>query len=314
MNENEIIELLTKTAGRLPSRYSKIGDDVVTMLTRHGKLVLKSDMLVMKTDVPPGMTLRQVGRKAVAMCVSDFAAKGIRPEALMVSLGIPRDMDESGVRSLALGFKDAMSAWRLYLLGGDTNEADDLVVDSILAGFGRRVVGRDGAREGDVVVVTGNFGTASAGLKIAIDGAASSKSFRKRALRSIYLPAPRLEAGLALRKYLSAAMDSSDGLAICLHALSTASHVGIALRELPYDRELESFASENRLSLEDLVLYGGEEYEIVGTVPPDKLAEARSAASAHGCRLRVIGVVTVGRGVTMRNGREIKNRGWVHLS
>lgn len=314
MNEYEIIELLTKLAGRLPPRYSPIGDDVAFLRTRPGRLVLKSDMLVRSTDVPPGMTYRQVGRKAVAMCVSDFAAKGVRPEVLMVSLGIPRSMSRGEVRSLALGFKDAMDTWSLHLLGGDTGEANDLVVDSILAGFAGRIVPRDGARPGDLVVVTGPFGTTSAGLKILLEGAASEERFRKRALRNVYLPSPRLELGLAMRRYLSAAMDSSDGLAICLHSISSMSGAGMVLEKLPYDPELVSFASRNHYSLDELVLYGGEEYEIVGTVPRDKLAGAESAAKGLGRGLKVIGGVTDGSSVMMSDGKPVLNRGYVHLA
>jgi thiamine-monophosphate kinase len=314
MNEHEIIDLLTKTAGRLPPRYSSIGDDVVSISPRPGRLILKSDMLVGSTDVPPGMTFRQVGRKAVAMCVSDFAAKGVRPEALMVSLGIPRRMGKKEIQGLVRGFKDAMDEWGLRLVGGDTNEADDLVVDSVLAGFSGRIVPRNGAKPGDLVIVTGPFGTTSAGLKIILEGAASERGFRERALKSVYHPSPRLELGIALRRHLSSAMDSSDGLAICLHAIATASGASIRVKGLPHDPSLERFASENHLSVNDLALYGGEEYEIVGTVPEKRLPAAESAARELGCKVEAIGQVVKGSGVAMSNGTPILDKGWVHLS
>lgn len=310
MNEYEIIDLLTKIAGRLPPRYSSIGDDVVSLLTRPGKLVLKSDMLVGRTDVPPGMTFRQVGRKAVAMCVSDFASKGVRPEALMVSLGIPRTMKRSEIHELAMGLKDALDAWKLHLVGGDTNEADDLVVDSILVGFSSRIVARNGAKPGDAVIVTGPFGTTSAGLKILLNGATAEPKFRRKALKSVYYPTPRLDLGLSLGNCLSSAMDSSDGLAICLHSIASASGTGIEVDELPHERELGGFSRDNGFLVRDLVLYGGEEYEIVGTVPLAKLRAAREAGS----RVKVIGRVTEDRKVTMLDGTPIDNRGWVHLA
>lgn len=314
MNENEIIELLTRIAGRLPPGYSPIGDDVAYLASRRGKLVLKSDMLVGETDVPPGMTPRQVGRKAVAMSVSDFAAKGVRPEALMVSLGIPRSMTRAEVTALANGIGDGMKEWSLHLVGGDTNEADDLVVDSILAGFAGAVVGRDGARPGDQVIVSGPFGTTSAGLKILLEGAVSSGRFRGRALKSVYTPIPRLDLGLALAGLLSSSMDSSDGLAICLHSLASMSGVGIRLDDLPYERDLDAFAAENGYRIQDLVLYGGEEYEIVGTIPAEKVSEAKSTARRQGTSLKVIGQVVDRRGVKMSDGTPVENRGWVHLS
>ncbi len=314
MNEYEIIELLTKTAGRLPAGYSPIGDDVAVVPGARGKLVLKSDMLVGKTDVPPGMTWRQAGRKSVVMCVSDFSSKGVSPRALMVSLGIPRSLTDVGIRALADGFHDGMGEWGLQLVGGDTNEADDVTIDCILAGFADRIVERRGASAGDLLVVTGEFGTTSAGLKILLEKARCAPRFRRLALENVYMPSPRLKLGLAIRGFLSSAMDSSDGLAICLHALSEASDVGIKVDRLPYRKPLERFAIENRYRLDELVLYGGEEYEIVGTVPRGKIEEAKAAAKAVGCELVVIGEATKRRGVVTKEGREIEKRGWIQLS
>ncbi|MGA2663522.1 MAG: thiamine-phosphate kinase [Nitrososphaerales archaeon] len=315
MNEYEIIDLLTRTAGRLPAGYSPLGDDVASLPSSAGRLVLKSDMLVGRTDVPPGMTWRQAGRKAVAMCVSDFAAKGVAPLALMVSLGIPRSLSDGDVRAVARGIGDGTAEWGLHLVGGDTNEADDVVIDSIVAGFADRIVERGGASPGDLVVVTGEFGTTSAGLKMLLDGAKAAPGFGRAALRSVRRPSPRLAAGLALRGHLSSATDSSDGLAICLHSIAEASRLGIRIDSLPHARPLEGFAAQNGYRLEDLVLYGGEEYEIVGTVPQDGLAGAVAAASAAGAHLMVIGeAVEEGRKVTMAGGDEIPKKGWVHLS
>jgi thiamine-monophosphate kinase len=314
MNEYEIIELLKRTAGRPPPGYSPIGDDVATLPSSRGRLVLKSDMLVGRTDVPPGMSWRQAGRKAVAMCVSDFASKGVAPLSLMVSLGIPRSLKEPGIRALAAGFGDAIAEWGLHLVGGDTNEADDVIIDSILAGFTDRTVTRDGASPGELLVVTGEFGTTSAGLKILLEKARAAPAFRRAALDNVFRPRPRLKAGLALRGYLSSAMDSSDGLAICLHSLAEASGVGIRLDSVPHRRSLESFAEENGYEVDDLTLYGGEEYEIVGTLPRGKVAEAVAAARAVGTKLTVVGETTARRGVATAAGRPIEKRGWIQLS
>jgi thiamine-monophosphate kinase len=314
MNEYEIIDLLTKAAGKLPPGYLPIGDDVAVLPSSPGKLVLKSDMLVGRTDVPPGMTWRHAGRKAVAMCVSDFASKGVSPQALMVSLGIPRTLKDRDIRAMVRGFQDGMAEWDLHLVGGDTNEADDVMIDCILAGFTDRIVGRGGAGPGELVVVTGEFGTTSAGLKILLEGARAAPGFRRRALQNVYRPSPRLKLGLALRDYLSSAMDSSDGLAICLHTLAEASGVGMRIDRLPYGgRSLERFASENHYRVDELVLYGGEEYEIVGTVPKDRIAEAEAVARAAGSELTVIGETTGESGIVTVNGREIEKRGWIQL-
>jgi thiamine-monophosphate kinase len=315
MDEYAIIRLLTRTAGDLPRGYLPIGDDVAVLPGKRSKLILKSDMLVAKTDVPPGMTWRQAGRKSVAMCVSDFAAKGVSPEAFMVSLGIPRSLPDDDIKSLAEGFGDGMKEWGVSLVGGDTNEADDVIVDCVMAGFADRIVKRSGAKPGELVVVTGEFGTTSAGLKILLEGARADPVFRKHALANVYRPSPKLRLGLALSRYLSSAMDSSDGLAICLHTIAEMSGVGMRIEKLPHSGSgLEKFAVQNGYRVDDLVLYGGEEYEIVATISKEEIDEAQRVASSVGARLLVIGEITSGTGVATSDGREIRNKGWVYFA
>jgi thiamine-monophosphate kinase len=314
MDEYGIIETMIRAAEKLPKGYSQIGDDVAVIPLSRGSLVVKCDMLVSKTDVPLQMTHRQAARKAVAMCVSDFAAKGVEPQSFLVSLGLPRGFPDEAVAQLSQGFKDASSEWNLKLVGGDTNEASDLIVDCVMLGFSKSVVSRRGAKAGQYVVVSGYFGYPTSGLKI-MDGASADPAFKKKAVRSVLEPKPRLELGVALSKYLSSSIDSSDGLAICLHTIATMSGVGIMVRELPCRDELVKFAERNGLSFEELVLYGGEEYEIVGTVEKRLIGKATQAAKSLGSELVVVGETTDRKGeVEMLGGREIEKRGWIHLT
>jgi thiamine-monophosphate kinase len=318
LDEYDIIKIITRDHGKLPDGYAPIGDDVALIPPgrRGERVVLKCDMLVARTDVPPGMGWRRASRKAVAMCVSDFAAKGVRPTAFMVSLGLPRGTKESEVDDLAAGFADASREWELRLVGGDTNEADDVVVDCVMVGFGREIVRRDSARANEYVVVSGSFGQTAAGLRILLEGAKAGPKFRREAISSVYLPHPKLELGLAISRYLSSSIDSSDGLAISLLAISEMSGVGIRLTELPFARGLKEFASRNSYSGEDLALYGGEEYEIVGTIPKEKLREARKKASSLGYDLRVVGETTAAktlRGVVLPGGKKVEKKGWIHF-
>jgi thiamine-monophosphate kinase len=318
LDEYDIINLITKGFDRLPKGYVPIGDDVA--LIPHGKrregVVLKCDMLVAKTDVPPAMPWKLVARKAVAMCVSDFAAKGVRPSVFMISLGLRRGTPEGQVVELASGLLGASREWGVKLVGGDTCEADDLMIDCTMVGFAERIVRRTGAHPGEYVVTSGTFGQTAAGLRILIDGAKAEPGFRKEAVSSVYMPKPRLRLGLAVSKHLSSSIDSSDGLAISLHAISEMSGVGIRLTELPYARGLEKFASRNSCSAEELALYGGEEYEIVGTVAKSRIREAKSKARSVGCELRVIGETVSAetlKGVALPDGREARRDGWIHF-
>jgi thiamine-monophosphate kinase len=263
------------------------------------------------------MTYRQAARKAVAMCVSDFAAKGVRPDSFMVSLGLRRETTQEQVNQLGRGFRDAEREWGVRMVGGDTNEADQLVIDCTMVGFAKKVVERRGARPGDTLLVTGPFGFPPAGLKIMIDGAKAERSFRETATRSVTRPTPDLEVGIALCNCLTSAMDSSDGLARSIHTLAEESGVGFELDKMPAGVGVAGFAKDNGLSLQDLVMAGGEEYVIVGTVRPEKLASAREAARSAGGQITAIGKATREKGrVFLRMGRlrkRIPDEGWTHL-
>ncbi len=316
-NEFEIIDTIVKRSRNLPSGYSRIGDDVAMIRIGGKRLVVKSDMLVDKTDVPQGMSWRQAARKSVAMCVSDFAAKGATPDSFLVSLGLRRETTKKEVVELAKGFHDASVEWHLNLVGGDTNESDNLIIDCTMFGFADKIVPRNGARPGQVVVTTGNFGRSSAGLKILLDRAKAEPKFRSAAVDSVLYPRPKLRLGLGLAKVLSSSVDSSDGLAISLYAIAEMSRVGISITHLPCRKDVEKFAKSNGYLVDDLAMYGGEEYEIVGTLDERLLARARRVAKSLGEELVVVGKTTDQSGkVEMlgRRHRRILRKGWIHLS
>jgi len=306
-----------KSAAALPRAYSKIGDDVAVIPAGGRKVVLKTDMLVQRTDVPKQMTFRQAARKSVAMCVSDFAAKGVRPDSFMVSVGLSRSVKESQVRELSLGLRDASRRWGLRLVGGDTSEAAELSINCAMVGFADGYTKRSGAAPGDVVAVTGPFGYPPAGLKILQSGARASQRFRRKAVGSVLMPTPNLRLGLALASYWSASMDSSDGLARSLHILSKASRVGIEIDKVPVGLGVGEFAKANGFSADKLVLEGGEEYLIVGTMRAGRFRSAARVARANGGELLKIGRVTRrAGGVVFRVGHTLKpiaDSGWVHL-
>jgi thiamine-monophosphate kinase len=279
---------------------------------------VKVDMLVEGTDMPPTMTYRQAARKAVAACVSDFAAKGVRPRTFLVSLGLKKGTTEAQVRQLGNGLRDAEKEWGLGLIGGDTNESKELTIDCAMLGFGKRVVGRKGASPGDLLVVTGRFGLQPSGLRILTKGARADRAFRARATESVLRPTPHLAGGLALSTYLTSSMDSSDGLARSLHTLAGTSGVGFEVDCLPLARGVASFAGKNHLSTEDLALAGGEEYVIVGTIRGSNASEAIEVVRKAGTELLVIGRATARKGVVVLRSKGTKkpipDEGWTHLA
>jgi len=213
--------------------------------------------------------------------------------------------------------RDAEEEWDVRLIGGDTNESKELVINCAMLGYSEKVVSRSGAKPGDALVVTGYFGYPPAGLRILAGRAKSGARFAGLARKSVLEPAPNLDAGLALAPFLTSAMDSSDGLARSIHALAKASGVGFELHGLPVGEGVVKFAVDNGLDAEKLVLEGGEEYIIVGTVRRSKLKAATGAAEKAGAILLSIGTANgrEGRVVIDQGGetRTIRDGGWTHL-
>ncbi len=321
LGERKLIELMKRHLSVMPNLPIPFGDDVSAVNIGGGRVaVLKTDMLVKKTDVPRGMSLWQAARKAVVMNVSDFAAKGVEPMAMLVSLGLPRNFIQKDVEEIARGLNNGAREYGFYVIGGDTNETSDLVVAISLFGTAKRkaVILRSGAKAGDIVAVTGFFGKTAAGLRLLMDGYAASKGLREVLLNSVCMPKARLCEGLSLCQSgaLSASIDSSDGLAWSLHELAKMSGVGFAVKSVPIADEVLRFAEFNGLDALELGLHGGEEYELVVTVKSKRWTDAEMAVRAAGGHLLPIGKATRDRQVLLDQDGEkspIEPRGWEHF-
>lgn len=321
IGERKIIELILEQLGKMPKMPIPFGDDVSAYpLSGSQLLILKTDMLVDKTDVPLGMSLWQAARKAVVMNVSDFAAKGAEPKVILVSLGLPRNLSEKDISEIGAGLNAGAREYGAYVVGGDTNEASDLVISLSVFGVAKKnsVMLRSGAKPGDLVAVTGFFGKTYAGLKILLDNFEASQKIREALVQSVLMPCARLKEGLALRetKAVTAAIDSSDGLAWSLHEISKVSNVGFLIDKLPTAEEVKKFAETTGFDPLELTLYGGEEYELVLTITPKLWNKAEKAVEKVGGKLLQIGKVTAEKKVVLeidRKRRFIEPRGWEHF-
>jgi thiamine-monophosphate kinase len=321
LGERRIIEIIRNQLELMPKMPIPFGDDVSAYNIGNGDLaVLKTDMLVDKTDVPPGMSLWQAARKAVVMNISDFAAKGVKPTVILVSLGLPRKLTDKDVMEIGRGLNAGAREYGAYIIGGDTNEASDLVISISLFGMAKKddVVLRSGSKPGDLVAVSGSFGKTAAGLKILLNSLKLQPKIRKILVESVLMPHARLKEGLALSqtKAVTAAIDSSDGLAWSLHEIARASKVGFLINELPTAEEAEKFAKIKGVDALELTLYGGEEYELVLTIKPKLWRKAEKAVEEVGGRLLLIGKVTVDEQVLLEiDGKRqaIEARGWEHF-
>ena len=291
-------------------------DDITTVKVRSRILAFSCDMFVRSTDAPKQMRLWQVARKSVVSCASDFACKGVKPLASLISLGIPRNFTREDVIELARGFSRAERELCVNIVGGDTNESKELVIDCCMVGLATKISRRSGARRGDLIITSGPFGYSSAGLKIMQKKARAKSNFSTKAKNSVLIPKVRLGFGSALANYATSAMDSSDGLAITLYELSKRSKKKFIIDCLPTTKEVREFAKTNGYDINSLVLEGGEEYEIVATLPKHNLKRVLVLARESKSRVFVIGYVDGGRGIFMKQGKKlerIEERGWEHL-
>jgi thiamine-monophosphate kinase len=321
LGERKVIEILKEHLDISPYSSVPFGDDVAAVqIDSENVAVLKTDMLVDKTDVPLGMSLTQAARKAIIMNVSDFASKGAQPLAALVSLGLPKKLRVGAIIEIAEGLNIGAREYGAYIVGGDTGEASNVVIAVSLYGkaLKSQLMLRSGARPGDVIGVTGTFGNPAAGLRMLSEDRDVPKRLQNALLESVFLPKARLQEGLALASsgFATSSIDSSDGLAWSLHELGRMSKVGFLIDHVPIAKEAQHFAECCMADILDLALYGGEEYELVVTVKPDCWSGAEKAVMAVGGRLLRIGEVTKETAVLLeKNGkrRQIDPRGWEHF-
>jgi thiamine-monophosphate kinase len=321
IGERKIIEIIQRHLETMPNNPVPFGDDIAAVsLNEKQVTVLKTDMLVGKTDVPPNMSLWQAARKALVMNISDFASKGVQPTAALISLGLTRGVMQKDIEEIARGLNTGAREYGAYIIGGDTAETQDIVIAVSLYGTAEKaaLMLRNGAKPGDILAVTGFFGKSAAGLRLLLGKCSVSDNLRDVLLNAVCMPKARLKEGLALSRSsaVSASIDSSDGLAWSLHEIGKMSNVGFTVNSVPVADEVRRFAEFNHLDPFELALYGGEEYELVITVKPKEWVTAEAAVEAVGGRLLPIGKVTKDRQMLLvvdEEKRPIEARGWEHF-
>lgn len=258
MKEKEFITIIKNT---LNSPY--IGDDCAYL--KDLGIVVTQDSLVEDIHFSTKfISAFDLGFKAVMVNVSDVAASGAEPKYLTVSLSLPSNAKEDFVEEFYNGCKKACGN-DVQIVGGDITGSEKIYISISAIGktLGRNISSRKNAKIAQKVIVSGIHGSSSAGLKLLLEGKNSPEKF----IKSHINPVAQVEFGKNISTTVKepyAMMDTSDGLMDGLSTIANESGVllDIDFDKIPYDKDIEQF--EN---WQDLVLFGGEDYQILATVP-----------------------------------------------
>jgi thiamine-monophosphate kinase len=279
-----------------------IGDDCAVIRRTEGKAwLVTTDCLVEDVHFRADfLSLEELGAKAVAVNVSDIAAMGGAPRFALATIALTPSTPVADVEAIYRGIRRSCEHYTISLIGGDTTRAPQMLLSLVLIGEQDedRVVARSGASPGEAVCVTGTLGDAAFGLVLLEEGvrAQGASADIQWVIHRHVAPRPRVligrriaEAGLA-----SAMIDVSDGVATDVKRLCTASGVGarIDLAQLPCSSPLKELAPTRGLDPLNVALTGGEDYELLFTVPEEKLKALEHEARSSGPRITRIGTTT----------------------
>ena len=312
LSEDQIIKIFQTKLGN----KKFISEDVETFTLGKTKIVAKIDTMVESTDIPKKMKLSDAARKSVIACVSDFAAKGVKPEYGIISINLPKTISRVKIENIVNGFKKACKEYGISIIGGDTNEGKEIVFNVCIFGNSNNIVTRKGSKKGDLVFVTGPFGYTSIGLNILIKKKKEKSKFVEKSIKSVINPKPKLSFGLKNKKYFSSSMDSSDGLSTTLNEMAKQSGKKFIVDNIPSNKDLEDYAKKRNLNLNSIIFNGGEEYEFIFTIPVKYRKNIIKNAKLLKTPIIEIGYVTAGKGVFLKNADKniiVKDLGWKHF-
>jgi thiamine-monophosphate kinase len=295
-----------------PLLIQGIGDDVAVFETEGRVLLATTDILIEEIHFEQSwIDPYHLGKKALAVNLSDIAAMGGVPRYFLLSLGLPKGISLSFISRFYRGLKEMARPFRLSLIGGDTSLSQKIVINICLLGEGEKetLLYRKGARVGDDLFVTGTLGDSALGLRILQKVGLKAKP--RRLIERHLSPRPRIDLGqsIAKERLATAMIDVSDGLLIDTTHLLEESGKGARVWEerIPlsssYRRYVSSYAKDPSL----LALSGGEDYELLFTAPPRMREKISSLALVHRVPITRIGeIVPSPKGFRMvrKNGTE----------
>ncbi len=284
-----------------PGAVLGVGDDAALLKPSPGQeLVVSTDMLVAGRHFFLDADPEKLGRKALAVNLSDLAAMGAQPRWALLALALP-EPDEEWVGAFARGFMDLAAQFRVDLVGGDTTRGPLAICVTVLGEVpDGEALRRDGAKAGDDLWVSGTVGDAALALSHLRRRVALDPQDAAFCLARLDAPTPRVALGLALRGIAHAAIDVSDGLAQDLGHILERSEVGAIVEFSRLPRSAVMARLPDRQLAAQCMLAGGDDYELLFTAPPGVRRLIEDLGRELGLPLTPIGRVTAERHLLLR--------------
>ncbi|UCC79999.1 MAG: thiamine-phosphate kinase [Candidatus Zixiibacteriota bacterium] len=325
LGEFGLIEMIRGIVGPAGENVIKgIGDDCAVVESSNDKvMLLTTDVLVEGVHFTKGfMSPENLGRKALAVNISDIAAMGGKPLYALLSLGAPESTEIDYLDKLVSGMSSLAAEYKIDLIGGDTSLSPELLfINIFLVGESSKdkVLYRSGAGVDQVIFVTGEVGSSAAGLDI-LKRALSIKKYGSLTGAHVS-PHPHLKEGeiISSSGFATSLIDISDGVMADLGNICRESKVGALVREsdLPISEECRQYCHINGPDATDFALYGGEDYVLMGTVPEHLYYKLRDSMNSGGCSVYPIGRTKEETGIKLqgRDGAiaEIEPNGYDHF-
>ena len=277
-------------------------DDTAITAFNNTNLISTCDMLIQSRHFPDNMSYFDMGFKAVTVNVSDLAAMGAEPLGFLLSIAIPKDLDVDSFKLIIDGVLNACEFYGIPLIGGDTNEASEIIINGTALGTSDNPLMKDTYNKGDLIAITGEIGLAALGFEIET----LDNIYTKKALK----PLARIKEGLILKDYATSATDITDGLASELYTIKK-NDFGFMIYEdmLNIKDEYKSTAKKLNLDYLDLILHVGEDFELLFTISKENLEKLPIDCIVIG-EVNDSDVVEI----TLENGfvERIKNEGYEH--
>jgi thiamine-monophosphate kinase len=292
MDEQEFVAYLKKS---FPFSHGLgIGDDASVVRTGKHFQLISSDILIENVhfrlrDISP----QELALKSLAVNISDIAAMGGQAQYFYLGLGFPGSLCRNDLFLFFKGLRQGCRKWKVELAGGDYSRSQKMFIAITIVGQSHRPILRSGARPGDWIAITGPTGESALGLKLLLQGKTDSPFIRKHK-QTI----PQSQKGPILARYVHAMIDISDGLLLDLSRMLAASATGaeIDYEKIPVSRSFKQLCRQYHYSEKDLLLAGGEDYQLLFAISPRREISLRKTGMGY----HLIGKITRGRRLLVR--------------